>query len=119
MADAGIEFHPLSFVPEGADVVVGRVETGTYAVLPSDGAELLRRLGGGSTVTEAAEWYEWSFDEPVDVGDFLESMSELGFIRAPGSEAAATTAAPRFQWLGRALFSVPAWLVYGAVVVCA
>ncbi|NEA56519.1 PqqD family protein [Streptomyces sp. SID13666] len=119
MADMGVEFYPLSFVPEGADVVIGRTETGTYAVLPGDGAELLRRLEGGSTVAEAAAWYERSFGEPVDVDDFLESLSELGFIRAPGSAAAVTAAAPRFQWLGRALFSTPAWLVYGAVAACA
>jgi len=119
MADAGIEFHALSFVPEGADVVVGRVETGTYAVLPTDGAELLRQLSGGLTAAEAAAWYERSFGEPVDVDDFLVSMDELGFTREPGSEAAATPAPPRFQWLGRALFSLPAWLVYCAVVVLA
>jgi hypothetical protein len=117
MADARITFHELSFVPEGADVVVGRGDTGTYAVLPSDGAELLRRLIGGSTAAEAATWYERSFGETVDVDDFLQSMNDLGFIRAPGSPAAVSaTAAPRFQWLGRALFSAPAWLVYGAIV---
>ena len=119
MTDGGIEFHPLSFVPEGVDVVVGRVETGTYAVLPSDGAELLRQLSEGSTVTEAAAWYERSFGEPVDVEDFVESMDELGFTRTPGSGVDAVTAAPRFQWLGRALFSTPAWLVYGAIVILA
>lgn len=119
MADTGIEFHVLSFVPEGADVIVGRGETGTYAVLPRDGAELLRRLSKGWTVAEAAAWYERNFGEPVDMDDFLQSMSDLSFIRAPSSEAAVTSAPPRFQWLGRALFSVPAWLVYGTIVVLA
>lgn len=119
MTDAGIEFYPLSFVPEGPDVIVGRVETGTYAVLPEDGAGLLRRLSAGATVADAAEWYRQTYSEPVDVDDFLESMGELGFIRTAGSEVARPVAAPRFQWLGRALFSMPAWLVYGVIVAAA
>jgi hypothetical protein len=117
MADVAVEFHALSFVPEGTDVVVGRVETGTYAVLPKDGAELLRQLSAGSTLAEAAEWYERNFGEPVDVDDFLKSMDDLGFTRASGSEPATMSrAAPRFQWLGRVLFCTPAWLVYATII---
>ncbi|GAA2640018.1 hypothetical protein [Paractinoplanes durhamensis] len=119
MTDGRITFHPLSFVPEGADVVVGRGDTGTYAVLPHDGAALLRRLIGGSTAAEAATWYERNFGEAVDVDDFLGSLTDLGFVTSPGSAVAGTATAPRFQWLGRALFSAPAWLIYAAVVVLA
>jgi hypothetical protein len=117
MTDVSIEFHPLTFVAEGADVVVGRAETGSYAVLPKDGAELLQCLRSGMTAAEAAEWYEQSFGEPVDIDDFLESMKELGFIQPPGTaQALPALAPPRFQWLGKALFSVPAWFVYAALV---
>jgi hypothetical protein len=114
-----VDFHALSFVPEGADVLVGRAETGSYAVLPRDGADLLRHLSSGMTVADAAAWYESSFGEPVDIDDFLESMTELGFVRPPDSPAPAEAAPPRLQWLGKALFSVPAWIVYGALVVSA
>ncbi|HET9897919.1 MAG TPA: hypothetical protein VFQ44_23565 [Streptosporangiaceae bacterium] len=105
-------------MPEGADVVVGRAETGSYAVLPKDGADLLRRLSSGMTAAKAAAWYEQSFGEPVDIDDFLESMKELGFIQPPGAaQASSTQASPRFRWLGKALFSVPAWCVYAAAVI--
>lgn len=118
MTEVSIEFHPLTFVPEGADVVVGRAETGSYAVLPKDGADLLQCLISGMTAAESAEWYEQSFGEPVDIDDFLESMKDLGFIQPPGTAPATPAQAPpRFQWLGKALFSVPAWFVYGALVV--
>lgn len=117
MAGVSIEFHPLSFVPEGPDVLVGRAETGSYAVLPKDGADLLRCLSSGMAVDEAAEWYERSFGEPVDVDDFLESMRELGFIRPADAPDPVEQAPPRFQWLGRALFSVPAWIVYAGLIV--
>jgi hypothetical protein len=118
MTDVSVEFHALTFVPEGTDVIVGRLETGSYAVLPKDGAELLRCLSSGMTAAQAAEWYEQSFGEPVDIDDFLESMRELGFIQPPGTaQVSSAQAPPRFQRLGKALFSGPAWLVYAALVV--
>jgi hypothetical protein len=118
LPDTVILFHALSYVPDGDDVVVGRIETGSFAVLPADGAQLLRRLAAGQPAPEAAAWYEECFGEPVDIEDFLESMDGLGFIRAPGTEQEAARP-PRFQWLGRLLFSAPAWFVYAAVATAA
>jgi hypothetical protein len=112
----GLEFHPLSFVPDGEDVLVGRVDTGSYAVLPADGAELLRRLSAGIAPEAAAEWYRTEFDEDVDIDDFLTEIAELGFVRTDG-ETAGTAVHPRFQWLGRALFSPVAWIIYALIVI--
>jgi hypothetical protein len=111
----GLEFHPLSFVPDGEDVVVGRVDTGSYAVLPADGAELLRRLSTGIAPEAAAEWYRTEFDEDVDIDDFLAEIAELGFVRT-GGETTSAAARPRFQWLGRALFSPVAWIIYALIM---
>lgn len=111
-----LDFHPLSFVPEGDDVVVGRVDTGSYAVLPVDGAELLRRLSDGLEPAQAAQWYESTFGEPVDIDDFVDSLGELGFVRT-AAEAVVVPKAPRLQWLGRALFSPVAWLCYLALLI--
>lgn len=110
-----IEFYPLSFVPEGDDVVVGRAETGSYAVLPVDGAELLRRMVQGTPPELAAAWYFDAYHEPVDLDDFLVTMADLGFIRTP-DDAPVATVRPRLQWLGRALFSAPAWAGYVLVL---
>jgi len=106
-----LAIHPLSFVEQGEDVVVGRVDTGSYAVLPSDGARLLQKLTDGMTVAEAAEWYETTFDEAVDMDEFVDALTELGFVR-DGADVQTPLAAPRFQWLGNALFSPMAWVVY-------
>lgn len=111
-----IHFHRLSFVSNGLDVVVGRPDIGSYAVLPHDGAELLRHLTEGMSARQAAEWYEVTFDEPVDMNDFLESMDDLGFVRSADTEVTAIHA-PRFQRLGQALFSRPAWIAYLLLVV--
>lgn len=118
MPDTVVHFHALSYVPDGDDVVVGRIETGSFAVLPADGAQLLRRLAEGQPALEAAAWYEECFGEPVDIEDFLESMDGLGFIRAPGTQQEQLRP-PRFQWLGKLLFSPPAWFIYTAVAIAA
>jgi len=115
--DRAVLFHRLSFVPDGDDVVVGRADTRSYAVLPADGAELLRRLSDGMPLADASAWYRETFDEDVDLDDFLESMTELGFVRAAHEQVVAQRPA-RLRWLGRLVFSVPAWIV-GAVLLLA
>jgi hypothetical protein len=110
-----IQFHRLSFVQEGDDVVVGRVDTGSYAVLPLDGTQLLRHLFEGMPPDEAAQWYERTYGEPVDVDDFMTSLAELGFLRSP-DEASTDGPRARFKWLGDALFSPPAALLYALLI---
>jgi len=121
IADSGsLRFHPLTFLDEGDDVVVGRPDLDSYVVIPADGAALLRRLSDGADVDEAAAWYAEEFGESVDVHDFVASLHELGFVDDEGAErpdAAAAAGEPvRWQRLGAALFSAPAWAVYVAVV---
>jgi hypothetical protein len=110
-----LHLHDLSFVSEGDEVVVGRLETGSYAVFPADGAELLRRLGEGMPMSQASAWYEGTFGGPVDIDDFAVTLAGLGFVREPGAEW--NPAGPvRLQRLGRALFSPPAWACYAAII---
>ena len=42
--DMCVRLHTLTMVPEGPDVMVGRPDVGSYAVFPTEGAEILRRL---------------------------------------------------------------------------
>lgn len=117
-----IRLHHLTFVDEGDEVLVGRPDTEAYAVLPSDGAQLLKQLGD-HTVPEAVAWYEQAYQETPDIESFLEDIRELGFIRDSGADAhteteAATGEEPvRLRRLSHALFSPPAWLAYAALTV--
>jgi hypothetical protein len=114
--DRSVALHPLTYLADGDEVTVGRLDIDSYAVLPADGAALVRRLASGVTPREAANWYQETYGEQVDILDMLGALDELGFVRTDGATAAA--AAPvRWQRLGRALFSVPAWLCYGLLVV--
>ena len=125
-----LRFHPLTFLDEGEDVVVGRPDLDSYVVLPADGAALLRRLHDGAGTDEAASWYATEFGEPVDVDDFVDSLHQLGFLRDdddptgasghPGPGDGAGPASPvRYQRLGAAVFSAPASIAYLAVVLTA
>jgi hypothetical protein len=116
VAELTLELHDLSFVSEGDEVVVGRLDTGSYAVFPTDGAELLRRLSEGMTLNQASTWYAETFGEPVDVEEFASALTELGFVRLP-SEEVRQVKEVRFQRLGHAIFSPFAWVFYALVVV--
>jgi hypothetical protein len=115
-----IRLHHLTFVDEGDEVLVGRPDTEAYAVLPSDGAQLLKQLGD-HTVPEAVAWYEQAYQETPDIESFLEDIRELGFIRDSGidahteTDAAADEEPVRLRRLAHALFSPPAWLAYAAL----
>jgi len=133
-----IRLHHLTFVDEGDEVLVGRPDTEAYAVLPADGAQLLKRLGD-HTVPEAVAWYEQAYQETPDIESFLEDIRDLGFIRDSGADGdadadadtgagtgtatgtgtdVATKEEPvRLRRLSRALFSPPAWPAYAALTV--
>jgi hypothetical protein len=115
MHDAQVHFHSLSFVPEGAGVLVGRPDTESYAVFPPDGADLLQHMVNGMTPTEAAEWYETTYRESIDVAEFLATLEDLGFTRAAG-EQQATEPPVRWQRLARALYSRTAFACYVGLV---
>lgn len=110
----GLAFHTLTYVEEPDGIMVGRPDIESYAVLPEDGAALLRRLADGVPVDEAAAWYEHVYGESVDMEEFLDTLRELGFVMAAG-ERPAVAAPVRLRWLGRAAFSPPAWIGYTAL----
>lgn len=119
MPDTGLAFHPLTFVAERDGVLVGRADTDSYALLPEDGVELLRRLVDGMPLDEAAAWYDTAYGETVDIADFVETMQELGFVRDPGEAVARQPPPVRFQAWGRAAFSPLGWLCYALIAVLA
>jgi hypothetical protein len=103
----------LRFQPDGAEVVVGRVDVDAYGVFPADGAELLRRLAAGDDQDEVARWYERGHGESVDLDDLWDTLDGLGFL-APGADPPAPGRG-RLERLGAALFSPPAWLAFAAL----
>lgn len=117
-ADRPVLFHPLVYLDDADGVTIGRADIDSYAIFPPDGAQLVRWLEAGATPAQAARRYEAEYGESADVADVLEALDELGFTRQAG-EARAENAPLRWQRLGRAAFSPPAWACYAALVVTA
>ncbi|HTZ43655.1 MAG TPA: hypothetical protein VMB79_07310 [Jatrophihabitans sp.] len=115
-----LELPPLTYLEEGDEVTVGRPDRDEYIVLPADAAALLRRLGEGASIQEAADWYVWTYGEAIDVESFVDDLGALGFTKRPGKTI---TGPVRWQRLGTWLFSpisaacylllVTSWLVVG------
>ena len=110
-----LSLHPLTRLPEGDGVLVGRADGESYAVLPQDGAALLERLIDGTPPPEAAAWYRDTYGETIDIDDFVSTLAKLGFVREP-EEAAAAAETVGLRRLARVFLSRPAFLVYAAIV---
>jgi hypothetical protein len=109
-----LRLHPLTYLDEGDEVTAGRADTSSFGLFPADGAALLRQLEAGRPPAEAARWYAEQYGQEVDIGEFLEVLEDLGLIAADG-EPAQPPARIRWQRLGAALFSKPAWAAYAAL----
>ena len=114
-----LRFHPLAFLEDGGEVVVGRSDIDSYGVFPADGAALVRELAAGRAPADAADWYADTYGEHVDMTDFLATLHELQLVRSEQEPEAVAGAPVRGRRLGRALFSAPAWALYAALVVAA
>ena len=117
-AGGTVRLHKLTMVTEGDEVVIGRPDLGSYAVFPADGAEALRLLDAGMTMSAVAAWYQQTCGTPLDVDDFLAALDDLGFLRGDGEDEPAE-APVRWQRLGRWTFSRPALACYAALTAAA
>ena len=116
--DQPLRLHPLTYLEEGDEVTAGRADISSFGLFPVDGAALLRYLEAGNTPNDAARWYVEQYGERVDISEFLEVLEELDLLVKDGETV--TAAAPvRWQRLGAALFSPPAFAGYAALVIAA
>ncbi len=116
--DRPLAFHHLVFQPDGDEVTVGRMDEGTFIVVPADAAELLHRLIEGMTRAEAAAWYRRTYHEEIDVAEFITDLGELGFLRTPSEQEAVAGPEQPVRWarLGRAVFSPVGAVLYLALL---
>ena len=110
-----VRLQHLTYVDDGDGVMVGRPDVGSYAVFPSEGADLLRSLEAGVTLEAGALTWHDQTGETLDTEDFLTTLEDLGFLVG---EDGVRAEPPSVRWrrLSRVLFSRPAFLLYAAVV---
>jgi hypothetical protein len=126
-----VRVHPFSRQAEGAEVVIGRIETGSFLALPPDAVEVLDDLAAGKTVGEAQGLYFQRHGETPDLDDFLGLLETKGFVQRADTAPAVVRAdvlkpapagqrRPHFDWIpqsvARHLFS-PAVVCSGCVFI--
>jgi hypothetical protein len=112
--DRPVKLYPLVFLADGDEVTIGRSDIDSYGIFPKEGADAVRRLADGDTPRIVAEWFESTHDSGIDMPDLIATLDELELLRT--DDVAPSTAPVRFERLGRAMFSVPAWCLYAALV---
>jgi hypothetical protein len=116
--DRAVAMPPLVYLDEGDQVTVGRTDIDSYAVLPADGAELVRRLADGMTPRAAADWYAETFGAEVDIEEFVADLAGLDLV-GPDLAGPEDPVPVRFRRLGTLVFARPALVAYGLVVLAA
>lgn len=106
-----VRFHPLTFIQEKDGISIGRFGTNQFAIFPKDGAELVKKLQSELTISEAAQWYETTYHETVDMEDFLDTLKDLGFL-CEDDHAENSSVPVYLTRLGAVAFSPYAWFVY-------
>jgi hypothetical protein len=112
-----VALHPLTFVEEGDQVIIGRPDIDSFAVFPSDAAAVVRRFRTGEDPASVAAWYQETYGEPADIDDFIDTLRDLGFVRSEADPAEIPAQVPvRWQRLGVTMFSAPALALYALAV---
>jgi putative peptide zinc metalloprotease protein len=84
-------------------VVVGRAELGEFVELPRVGAEVIRLLDEGMTVSAVEEFLASRHQVQLDVAEFVDDLTELGFVRSidgrPVADSATDGRGAHLPWL--------------------
>jgi putative peptide zinc metalloprotease protein len=119
--DTRLTLHPLLMREEGDGWIVGRRETGQFVQVPTEAATLVRALGQGASISEAAHQVLDVHGTKVDGLSFARQLIALGFVHLADGKPCEDTATPvSLRWLRpkhvRWAYSWPVYLVIGAFV---
>lgn len=84
--DMLVDVLPFTRQYEGEEVIIGRVETGTFLAVPPGAVEVLEALADGKSVGEAADLYREKHGEVPDLTDFLAILESKGIVKPAGSD---------------------------------
>ncbi len=90
-----VRLHDLRVRADGADWVVGRVETGEFIAVPEVAVAALRLLGAGLTVDDTRERLRAEHGRDIDVAGFATSLVGLGFVAAVDDRQVAGPPVPK------------------------
>lgn len=121
-----ILLHPLSMRSEGQSWVIGRPDTGDFAIMPAVAYRVLTLLRAGHTVGETTQLLRAETGTAVAVVDFIASLDDLGFIASVNDKAREGPALPgpslpwlRARHLRWVLHPATAWLTLTIIMAAA
>jgi hypothetical protein len=120
-----IELFPLSMLPEDGEIIVGRMQTGTFAAIPPMGAAAIEFFQAGLPLGEVQARLSAGSGVEADLEVFVRELVELGFVRAIDGQAlpAGDLQAPHLSGMQARhvawLFSWPAAALMGLLVILA
>jgi putative peptide zinc metalloprotease protein len=118
---------PLSVQKDGAFHIVGNADIGEFYQFPEQGVAIVEMLRSGHTATAIKSRLAADSPDLVDVDDFLDQLTEIGFIypenqkqtaqeRLAVSARASRTTFDVRPGLARSIFSLPVLACYFVVV---
>jgi putative peptide zinc metalloprotease protein len=121
-----VVFHPLSMRRDGDSWVIGRMDTGDFAVVPAVAHRAIALLSDGRTIGEVAGVLRQETGRDIAVTDFVVSLDGLGFLAAIDGRArnGPGPVRPSLPWLRPQhlrwlLHPALPWLVLGIIVAAA
>ncbi|WP_307865345.1 hypothetical protein [Streptomyces montanisoli] len=125
-----VTLHPLRGRRDGAEWIVGRMDTGDFVALPDAGHDAVELLAAGLTVQQARQRLVDRTGRDLDLPAFVAALVELGFVAAIDGVPVASPppVRPTWPWLREghvrrllhpALLAVPFLAVLAAVVAVA
>ncbi|WP_406673912.1 hypothetical protein WBK31_36870 [Nonomuraea sp. N2-4H] len=75
-----VAFHPLGVRQDGAEWIVGRVDSGDFVVVPEEGMRAIRLLQDGLSVDQVRARLLTEAGADLDVADFVADLSEAGLV---------------------------------------
>jgi putative peptide zinc metalloprotease protein len=125
-ATTRVTFYPLSVRSDGDAWVIGRIDTGDFAVMPEVARRAIALLADGHTVGEATRVLRREAGRQIAVADFVTELDGLGFLSAidgrarhgpPPNRASLQWLRPRHvRWL---LHPVLPWLTLSVLAAAA
>ncbi|MGB2571181.1 hypothetical protein ACPFP2_22440 [Micromonospora citrea] len=106
----------LTVVADGDVHIVGSPHSGEYLAVPELGARIIGWLQDGESVQRCAARAEELAGEPVDVADFLATLTAHGLLAEPEAPADAPAG---WRLLGRVLFHPVGWACHAALTAVA
>ena len=124
--DSVISFYPLDISEQDGEWIVGRTDIGSFLSLPEVGVEAIQLLQEGLTIQEAKEKLEQKYGEEVELEDFVETLREVGFVHKIDETIIEVEHEEIHAYLeglkqeqAQILFSIPAYILYGVLMVIA